>query len=129
MNTELRRLSDLLLQNLSHYMPDREAPARIHGDLWSGNHLFDRQGQPWLIDPAACGGHREMDIAMMHLFGGYSSSCFAAYQEIWPLQPEWKERLALWQLYYLLAHVNLHGVSWMSSVLSCLKKLKIQKTK
>jgi fructosamine-3-kinase len=86
-----------------------EPPARLHGDLWSGNVLVDRAGVPWLIDPAVYGGHREVDLAMMQLFGGFSARVFAAYAEAWPLADGHKERVALYQLYPLLVHVLLFG--------------------
>jgi len=120
---DLRKQINSLLQTLHKRLADPEPPARIHGDLWSGNHLFDQQGTPVLIDPSAYGGHREMDIAMMHLFGGYPPQTFAAYQEIYPLQPGWRERIPLYQLYYLMAHLNLHGSSWLHSVTATLKTL------
>ena len=62
-----------------------EPPARLHGDLWAGNRLVDVDGRSWLIDPAAHGGHREFDLAMMRLFGGFGADCFAAYEEVHPL--------------------------------------------
>ena len=75
-----------------------EPPARLHGDLWSGNVLADTQGRPWLIDPAVYGGHREVDLAMLRLFGAPSERVFAAYQDVAPLADGWRERVELWQL-------------------------------
>ena len=69
-----------------------------------------------MIDPAVYGGHREMDLAMMQLFGGFSERVFAAYAELWPLDPDWRDRVALCQLYPVLVHVNLFGSSYVSSV-------------
>ena len=86
-----------------------EPPARLHGDLWSGNVLPDSRGAAWLIDPAAHGGHRETDLAMLRLFGGPAERCFAAYAEVAPLSPGHGERLALWQLAPLLVHAVLFG--------------------
>ncbi|HEV2997757.1 MAG TPA: fructosamine kinase family protein, partial [Solirubrobacteraceae bacterium] len=79
-----------------------EPPARLHGDLWRGNVLADREGRPWLIDPSCFGGHREVDLAMLRLFGAPSERVFAAYEERAPLAEGWEERLALWQLSPLL---------------------------
>ena len=62
-----------------------------------------------LIDPAAYGGHREVDLAMMRLFGGFGPRVFAAYEEAWPLHPGHQERVPLYQLYFLMVHVNLFG--------------------
>ncbi len=81
-----------------------EPPARLHGDMWAGNRLVDRVGQSWLIDPAAHGGHREFDLAMMRLFGGYGPDCFAAYADAHPLADRWEERIPLHQLAPLAVH-------------------------
>lgn len=86
-----------------------EPPARLHGDLWGGNVLTDADGQPWLIDPAAYGGHREVDLALLRLFGGPSQRAFDAYEEVAPLAPGAAERVALWQLAPLLLHAALFG--------------------
>jgi fructosamine-3-kinase len=69
-----------------------------------------------LIDPAVYGGHREVDLAMMRLFGGFGERVFVAYEEAWPLAPGARERVSLYQLYPLLAHVNLFGGSYVTSV-------------
>jgi fructosamine-3-kinase len=86
-----------------------EPPARLHGDLWTGNVLADREGRPWLVDPAAYGGHREMDLAMLGLFGRLPERTRAAYEEVAPLADGWRERVALWQLFPLLVHAVLFG--------------------
>ena len=91
-----------------------EPPARLHGDLWSGNVLADRAGRPWLIDPAAYGGHREMDLAMLDLFGAIPPRTAAAYDESNPLAEGWRERLPLWQLFPLLVHAVLFGGSYLA---------------
>ncbi len=93
-----------------------EPPARLHGDLWGGNLHVDDKGAPCLIDPAVYGGHREVDLAMMQLFGGFGARVFAAYEEIAPLAPGAAERVPLYQLYPLLVHVNLFGGSYVSGV-------------
>lgn len=89
-----------------------EPPARLHGDLWSGNVHADAGGRAWLIDPAAHGGHREVDLAMLRLFGTPSERLFAAYHEAYPLADGHTERVALWQLFPLLAHAVLFGGSY-----------------
>jgi fructosamine-3-kinase len=86
-----------------------EPPARLHGDLWAGNVLADRSGRPWLIDPAAYGGHREVDLAMLDLFGEIPPRAIAAYDEVVPLADGWRERIPLWQLFPLLVHAVLFG--------------------
>ncbi len=89
-----------------------ELPARLHGDLWGGNVISDVQGRPWLIDPSAYGGHREVDLAMLRLFGAPSERVFAAYAEVAPLAAGWEDRVALWQLLPLLVHAVLFGGSY-----------------
>ena len=89
-----------------------EAPARLHGDLWGGNRLVGRGGVSWLIDPAAHGGHREFDLAMMRLFGGFGEDCFAAYEETAPLAAGWQGRVALHQLAPLAVHAIKFGGSY-----------------
>ena len=89
-----------------------EPPARLHGDLWNGNIHADAGGRPWLIDPSAYGGHREVDLAMLRLFGAPSERVFAAYEEVAPLTDGWEERISLWQLLPLLVHAVLFGGSY-----------------
>lgn len=86
-----------------------EVPARLHGDLWAGNRLVDRTGRSWLIDPAAHGGHREFDLAMMRLFGGFGEACFAAYAEAFPLADGWRGRVDLHQIAPLVVHAIKFG--------------------
>jgi fructosamine-3-kinase len=93
----------------------REPPARLHGDLWSGNVMADREGRPWLIDPSAYGGHREVDLAMLRLFGAPSERLFDAYAEVAPLADGWRQRIELWQLLPLLVHAVLFGGSYGSA--------------
>ena len=108
-------------------LPDRcgppEPPARLHGDLWSGNLMCDAAGAPCLIDPAVYGGHREIDLAMMRLFGGFGARVFAAYDEAWPLAAGHEARVDLYQLYPLMVHVNLFGGGYGGSVESALARL------
>jgi fructosamine-3-kinase len=93
-----------------------EPPARLHGDLWGGNVLAGADGRARLIDPAAYGGHREVDLAMLRLFGAPSERVFAAYAEAAPLADGHRERVALWQLFPLLVHAALFGGSYGASV-------------
>jgi fructosamine-3-kinase len=90
-------------------VPD-EPPARLHGDLWNGNVLWGQDGRVYVVDPAAYGGHREVDLAMLALFGlPQLSQVLAAYQEIAPLADGWEERVAIHQLFPLLVHACLFG--------------------
>jgi fructosamine-3-kinase len=102
-----------------------EPPSRIHGDLWPGNVLWGADGKAWLVDPAAHGGHRETDLALLGLWGGvaHHDRVLAAYQEQWPLADGWAERVPLHRLFLLLAHTALFGASYRSSVLSTVRSL------
>ena len=92
-----------------------EPPARLHGDLWSGNVLWGRDGRPWLIDPAVYGGHREVDLAMLRLFGSPGKAFLSAYEERHPLAPGHEERVELYQLFPLLVHAALFGGGYPAS--------------
>ncbi len=99
-----------------------EPPSRIHGDCWSGNVLWSG-GRGWLIDPAAHGGHRETDLAMLALFGApYLDQIMAAYQQTAPLADGWQARVPLHQLHPLLVHVCLFGSSYAESVLAAARR-------
>ena len=107
---------DTLRRVLPERVGPEEPPSRLHGDLWGGNLHVDEAGQPCLIDPAVYGGHREIDLAMMRLFGGFGERAFAAYGEARPLAPGAGSRVPLYQLYPLMVHVNLFGGSYLGSV-------------
>jgi len=92
-----------------------EPPARLHGDLWGGNVLADRNGEGWLIDPVAYGGHREVDLAMLQLFGAPSPRTIDAYREATPLADGHEDRVGLWQLFPLLVHAALFGGHYRAS--------------
>jgi fructosamine-3-kinase len=95
---------------------DREGPSLLHGDLWIGNAHALADGSIAAIDPAAYYGHREVDLAMADLCGGFPREFFAASEAEWPLEKEGlMERRAVYQLYYLLVHVNMFGGSYVSS--------------
>lgn len=115
-----RRL-DKLCGKLKELCPN-EAPALVHGDLWSGNFLCDQAGQPVLIDPAAAFAHREMDLAMAHLFGGFDPTFFTSYDSAWPLEPGFEARMEVYQLYYLLVHLNLFGAGYLTQVQGILQR-------
>lgn len=108
-----------LYTRLPELLP-KEPPALLHGDLWSGNFITDGEGNPCLIDPAVYYGHREADLAMTKLFGGFSVSFYEAYNEEFKLESGWRERMDIYNLYPLLVHVNLFGGGYLHSVESIL---------
>lgn len=110
-----------LFKKIPNICPN-EPSALIHGDLWSGNFLIDSNGQPVLIDPAVSFAHREMDLAMTKLFGGFDSAFYSSYKAAYPLTSGFSQRMEVYQLYYLLVHVNLFGGGYVNSVRSILKK-------
>lgn len=99
-----------------------EKPALLHGDLWSGNVLPDADGAPALIDPAVYFGHREVDLAFSRLFGGFDSRFYEAYQDVFPLEPGFDDRVAVYNLYPLLVHLNLFGKAYLSGIQQTLKR-------
>jgi len=111
---DLRSL-EAILSRMEDWFPI-EPPALIHGDLWSGNSLSLRTGEVALFDPAVYYGFREMDLAMMHLFGGFHPRVFQLYHEKFPLETGYEERIPLCQLYPLLVHVNLFGSTYVPAV-------------
>lgn len=115
------KVFDRLIQKLPQWLPASSRASLIHGDLWSGNYLYTIKG-PALIDPAAYFADREMELSMMSLFGGFSGSIWSAYQSAFPLEPGWKERIQIYQLYHLLNHYYLFGGSYGHQSLSLAKK-------
>ena len=99
-----------------------EKPALLHGDLWKGNFSVYKDGHAAIFDPAIYYGHREMDIAMSKLFGGFDEKFYQAYQEVYPLQPGYEERTELFQLYPLLVHLLLFGGHYHQSITAILEK-------
>jgi protein-ribulosamine 3-kinase len=100
-----------------------EPPALLHGDLWSGNYLSDESGNPVLIDPAVYYGHREADLAMTKLFGGFSSSFYETYNKAFPLKEGFEKREPLYLLYHVLNHMNLFGEIYRSQAVRLLESL------
>jgi fructosamine-3-kinase len=112
------RLVESVAARIGDLAGPAEPPSRIHGDLWSGNLLWS-DGRGWLIDPAAHGGHRETDLAMLALFGvPHLDRIIAAYQEVAPLAEGWRVRVPLHQLHPLLVHVCLFGAAYRDAAVS-----------
>lgn len=117
------RAIDRIAARLDDLGGDTDPPARLHGDLWGGNRVVDVEGTSWLIDPAAHGGHREFDLAMMRLFGGFGEGAFAAYADAAPLAEGWNDRVPLHQLAPLIVHAVNFGGGYVPSVESALRQL------
>lgn len=112
---------DCLYAQLPHLCPE-EPPALTHGDLWSGNFLVAKDGAPVLIDPAVSYAHREMDLGMSLLFGGFAPAFYEAYEGTYPTAPGFRKRAGIYKLYYLLVHVNLFGRSYTGAVQDIVSK-------
>lgn len=100
----------------------KEKPALLHGDLWSGNVISTKDGQPCLIDPAVYYGHREMDLAFSRLFGGFDAKFYEAYESILPLEPDFEARMGIYNLYPLLVHLNLFGTAYLPGIERIVKR-------
>ncbi len=98
-----------------------ELPTLLHGDLWGGNYIVDQRGNPCLIDPAVYYGHREADLAMTKLFGGFNAKFYSAYNEEFPLKDGWEYRENIYKLYHILNHLNLFGSGYYSQAVSLIQ--------
>jgi fructosamine-3-kinase len=106
---------EIFYEKLPDLIP-QEKPALLHGDLWSGNVIADNQGNAVVIDPAVYYGLREAEIAFTRLFGGFEEEFYQSYQSNFPLSPGFEERTKIYNLYPLLVHLNLFGVSYLPSI-------------
>lgn len=111
-----------LLDRIGDFLTEPGCPSLLHGDLWSGNFMTGSDGRAWLIDPAAYVGHAEADLAMTELFGGFSRAFYDAYKDAFLMQPGYKDRRDLYNLYHLLNHLNLFGGSYLAGVLRTIRK-------
>ena len=109
---------EVLCNKLPLLIPEANFSSLLHGDLWSGNYLCIEQEQAFLIDPAVYYGHYEADIAMTELFGSCDARFYEVYNSILPLEKTYKERKHIYNLYHLLNHLNLFGVSYLNSVMN-----------
>ncbi len=115
------QLTDLLAR-LDEWIPEHPKCSILHGDLWGGNWMTGKNGLPYLIDPSVLYGDHEFELAFTELFGGFSRQFYDAYQDVFPLTPEYHERKELYQLYYLLVHLNMFGEAYGPSVDRILKR-------
>ena len=116
-----RNLFEKLLDNIGSFFPV-EKPSALHGDLWSGNFMVDDQGRATIFDPAVYYGHREMDIGMTNLFGGFDQLFYDSYNKAFPLEPGWEERIEVANLYPLLVHLLLIGRSYLRQIKTILNR-------
>jgi protein-ribulosamine 3-kinase len=120
-NNSLIQQFNNLYKRFDELVPE-EMPALLHGDLWNGNYMVSNDGTACLIDPAVYYGHREMDLAMTKLFGGFSEEFYESYNATFPLQPRFESRIDIHNLYPLMVHVNLFGGGYLSQVKAILSK-------
>lgn len=118
---EIRGRFETLYRKLDELIPP-EPPALLHGDLWGGNWFYDASGRAVLYDPAVYYGHREIELAFTHLFGGFPREFYRAYEEARPLEPGFSGRREIYNLYPLLVHTNLFGASYARRVESIARR-------
>jgi len=119
--TSMFRSAEAICRVIDDEFP-KEAPSLLHGDLWSGNYMINESGDPCLVDPAVYYGNREMEIAFTQLFGGFHPEFYEAYQDAWPLEPDFQHRKEIHNLYPLLVHANLFGGHYVQQVLGILRR-------
>ncbi|WP_152654986.1 fructosamine kinase family protein [Oceanobacillus sp. CFH 90083] len=118
-----RRLKlDALICDLDKYLPNQPRVSLLHGDLWGGNWITGQAGQPYLIDPSVLYGDYLFELAFTELFGGFSAAFYSSYQEILPLEDYYQDVKPIYQLFYLLVHLNMFGEAYGSSVDHILKR-------
>lgn len=123
-DSEVLELGERLLSSLPQFFDGITIlPSLIHGDLWSGNVAVDGEGRPVIFDPAVYYAHHEAEWGIMTMFGGFSDRCVRAYDEVYPRQAGWQERLLLYQLYHYLNHYNIFGYGYRGTCISLLKRL------
>jgi fructosamine-3-kinase len=114
---------DRVIARIDRWLDEPADGASLtHGDLWSGNVHVTRDGHPAVLDPAVAYAHREADLGIMTLFGGFSPRVFAAYDEAFPLESGWRERNGLYQLYHLLNHLNLFGEAYRTGTMELARR-------
>jgi len=117
---------DELFSKIEHKLPDilegsEDKPSLVHGDLWNGNYLVGPDGSAFIIDPAVYYGHREADLGMTKLFGGFAPEFYEAYQAEFPLADGWEYREEIYKLYHVMNHLNLFGSSYYGQAVQILR--------
>ena len=120
---ELIHRVERLVASIDSFLPTDQKPSLLHGDLWGGNWSTDSKGQPWIYDPAVYFGCREAELAFTELFGGFGPAFYAAYGERFPLEPGYRGRVDIWNLYPLLVHARLFGGGYIQQVNQTLRRL------
>ena len=115
-SAEWDALFERAVDRLDTHLPSRPPASLVHGDLWSGNVMTTASGSPALIDPATYYGHREVDLAMTDLFGGFDDAFKASYRSAWPLKPGYEQRATIYNLYHLINHLNHFGGAYAQQV-------------
>ncbi|WP_181347728.1 fructosamine kinase family protein [Thalassobacillus sp. CUG 92003] len=110
------RKMETLLTYLERWIPARPSPSLLHGDLWGGNWMSGPEGRPYVIDPSILYGDRAFELAFTELFGGFPKTFYSAYEEVQPLPDYYHDTKPLYQLFYLLVHLNIFGESYGPSV-------------
>lgn len=122
-DTGERRAIDRLIARLGDWIDEpAHGPSLVHGDLWSGNLHRDAAGRPALIDPAASFAHREAELGMMTLFGGFAPRVYDAYHEAFPLEPGWRDRMPLYQLYHVMNHLLIFGGGYHAATMAIVRR-------
>jgi len=111
-----------LMEQLDKWIPEKPIASLLHGDLWGGNWMVGKNGNPYLIDPSILYGDHEFELAFTELFGGFSNQFYDAYRSVFPLSDSYQNKLPLYQLYYLLVHLNMFGEMYGASVDRILKR-------
>ncbi|HED33790.1 MAG TPA: fructosamine kinase family protein [Gammaproteobacteria bacterium] len=119
----LSDISDRLLSDFHVLFTHQPVASMLHGDLWGGNAATLADASPIIFDPALYYGDRETDLAMTHLFGGFSADFYAAYNEAWPLDEGFSTRQTLYNLYHILNHLNLFGEGYLGQAVSMTEQL------
>ena len=123
---EFQRRLDRIQAPLIKYLNDHcEHASLVHGDLWTGNALYDESGHCWLIDPAVYYGDREVDLAMTEMFGGFSPSFYRGYDCIYPRSAEYANKRVIFNFYHYLNHYNLFGDDYLNGCEEALKHMEL----